>query len=429
MKKGVLIMVLILSTCALFASGGKEEAQSTEDVPFASREVTLQLVMEGNAEQQEWMQDLKKDFNKEYPNIKINDIWLPMGEGGWGAYFTKIKTMVASGNSPDVVRVAVEGFLVLHESDLALPLNSYVEDYPQYVENYEDIHPRLQEACVIDGNIYGFGWDWNNIVTHINLDMLEEAGLPFPDADWGKDEFLQYAKALTGMKDGQMTYGVYIPNIYFSIESWLYNFGAAVLSDDMTRGALSTPESIEAFTFMHDLVYKHKVAPVPAPGDQFIPFMTNRQVAMTFGGRWPVPSYVDAGLNFDIQYVPSFRTNEVIFGVGMFPVMTSSKYPEEAYVLSSWLSGRHSQNTYLNSFSIPSRISVMDEVLPVNPPENSTLYRLSADTARVVQSPSKYPEVQQVVDRMFNRMMSDPNADVKAILASADDELNEVLAR
>jgi len=81
MKKGVLIMVLILSTCALFASGGKEEAQSTEDVPFASREVTLQLVMEGNAEQQEWMQDLKKDFNKEYPNIKINDIWLPMGEG------------------------------------------------------------------------------------------------------------------------------------------------------------------------------------------------------------------------------------------------------------------------------------------------------------------------------------------------------------
>ena len=429
MKKGVCILLITLLTGSLFASGNKEDVQPKADIPFASRTVTLQLVMEGNAEQQEWMQDLKKDFTKEYPNITIDDIWLPMGEGGWGAYFTKIKTMVASGNSPDVVRVAVEGFQVLHEQNLALPLNPYIKDHPEYVENYADIHPRLQEACVIDGNIYGFGWDWNNIVTHINLDMLKDAGLSFPSEDWGKDEFLRYAKALTRERDGQMTYGVFIPNSYFQIEAWLYNYGASVLSEDMKKGALTTDEAIMAFTFMHDLVYRYKVAPVPAPGDQFIPYMTNRQVAMTFGGRWPVPSYVDAGLNFDVQYVPTFKKNEVIFGVGMFPVLTSSKYPEEAYVLSSWLSGRHSQKTYLNSFSIPSRISVMDEVLPGNPPENSKLFRLSADTARVVQSPSKYPEVQLVVDRMFNNMMSNPKADIKAILTSANKELNEVLSR
>ena len=71
----------------------------------------------------------------------------------------------------------------------------------------------------------------------------------------------------------------------------------------------------------------------------------------------------------------------------------------------------------------------MNEVLPVNPPENSQLYGLSADSARVVQSPARYPEVQQVVDRFFNQIMSNPNPDMDALLEIANEEINQILAR
>jgi ABC-type glycerol-3-phosphate transport system substrate-binding protein len=105
--------------------------------------------------------------------------------------------MASGGNPSDVFYIAIEWFQRLVSVGIAKPLDDYIESHPEYVQNYDDLHPRLQAALEIDGNTYGFGWDWNNVVIHINTAMLEEVGLSMPGGDWGKEGYLRTMKALT----------------------------------------------------------------------------------------------------------------------------------------------------------------------------------------------------------------------------------------
>jgi len=415
MKKLSIVVCILCWVCIAFG---------TEVQAFGENDVTLTLAIPGfdSGTRTHIEALLKEDFAEKYPNIKVETVLIPNND--WGDYFTKIKTMMAAGNAPDVARVAIEGIQMMAEKNMALPLNSYIEAHPEYVENYDDLHPNLQRPFVLDDKIYGLTWDWNNMVTHINLDMLEDAGLPFPDENWGTEEFLKYAKALTREVDGQKIYGCALPPFYFGMESFLYNFNAAVLTDDMSQSALDSPEAREAFQFFHDLIYKYQVAPIPDINPTQM--MINRQVAMVFAGRWPIAGWKENNLHYDIQYIPSFKTNQVIFGSGAWPVMKTTKHPEEAYILAAYLCGVKSQSS-LKEVHIPTRISVMEKVLPKSPPRNTMLYRKSADIARAVQSPPEYPEISEIFMRYFNAIMTDAMT-IEDGLKAAHEEINAVLS-
>lgn len=412
------LSMLLCVLCLVFAIVG------TDAYTFGDQEVTLTLAIPGNDPRTRIHIEelLQTDFAKQYPHIEVETVLIPNND--WGDYFTKIKTMMAAGNAPDVARVAIEGIQMMAEKDMALPLNDYIEAHPEYVENYDDLHPKLQRPFVLDGKIYGLTWDWNNMVTHINLDMLNDVGLPFPDENWGTEEFLKYATALTREVDGQKIYGCALPAFYFGMEAFLYNFNTAVLTDDMSQSALDSPEAKEAFQFFHDLIYKYEVAPVPDldPSQMFV----NKQVAMVFAGRWPISSWRENNINYDIQYIPSFKTNQVIFGSGAWPVMKTTKHPEEAYILAAYLCGVKSQSS-LTEAHIQTRISVMEKILPTSRPRNTMLYRRSADIARAVQSPPEYPEISEIFMRYFNAIMTDAMT-VEDGLQAAHDEINIVLS-
>jgi len=416
MKRLLLLTVaLVLLTGGVFAGGQDEGGDGT---------VTLSLAFEGTASRRDLLMEVLDEFYEDYPNITVEDVWIQMDD--WPDYFTKIQTMVAGGNAPDVVRVAIEGIQMMVDMGMALPLNDYFDQYPELWEDYQDLHPNLQSAFEIDGNVYGATWDWNNVVTHFNLDMLEEVGLSLPDEDWGKEEFLEYAQALTRVRDGQRVYGLAIPDYYFAVNAFLYAHDAAFLSDDLRESALDTPEALETFQFLYDLVHTYEVAPIPEPGTGFIDLFVAEQVGMVFGGRWPVEPFVTNEMNFDIQYVPDFGAKQVIFGSGAFPVLSQTDYPEEAFFLSTFLGGSYSQRTLLSKNSIPTRISVMEEVLPTSPPANSILYRESADVALPVQAPPEYPMLGQIFYRHFTAMMAEEES-VEEAVRKMHEEFNEAL--
>ena len=135
-----------------------------------------------------------------------------------------------------MIRVAIEGFELFLDNGIIVPLNEYEEKYPEFAALVSDNHEKLTEPFTVDGRIHGYGFDWNNVVTHINLNLLEEAGLEMPDVEWTTEEFLEYAKAMTMTReDGTQTYGVDVATSDFQLNAWLYNWGAAILSDDMRR--------------------------------------------------------------------------------------------------------------------------------------------------------------------------------------------------
>ncbi len=412
----VVVMSMLLLPSWLFA-GGQQEVD--EDV------VELTLAVQAGEIEDDYLEEALDEFHSQYPHIRVTEI-VPISAADWPDYFTQVRTLIAGGDPPDVVRVAIEGIQYMVDANMALPLNDFFDDYPEILDDYDDLHPNLQSAFEIDDDIYGLTWDWNNIVTHINTDMLEDVGLPFPEEDWSKEEFLEYAQELTREVDGEQVFGITVPEMYFQTNAWLYNFDAAFLTDDLSESALDTPEALDAFQFMYDLVHEYEVSPRPDPDPAYMDRFSAEQVAMVWAGRWPNALWAENDVNFDIQYVPTFRTNEVIFGSGAFPVLTMSQNPEEAFLLSSFLSSREAQDITIQDDRIYSRISLMDEIIPDAPPENSQLYGEAADIARPVQSPPEYPELGDIFHRYYSAMMAQEMS-VEDAVEAMHNEFNEAL--
>lgn len=373
----------------------------------------------------------KERFEAQYPAIQVDYVSVPASD--WGDYFTKIRLMMASGEQIDVFNMPIEGVLDFQAAGLLLPMREYIARYPEAVDDYADLHPRLQSVYERDGEVYGFVWDWNNVVTYINTDMLQTAGLPFPDENWTQEEFLRYARAMTGQANGQQVYGALVPTYYFGYSAWLYAFGASILTEDLSAAAVDSPQAIACFQFMHDLIHRHQVAPLPEGNWSLdmVNAMAAEQVAMIFAGRWPEPTLKNNGINFDIQYLPLFHPERtVVFGSGGWPVYANSDNSEAAFRLSAFMGSSWSHRELLSDFNIPARISVMEDLfVDSTMPANAAIYRASADFAKGVESPIGYAQIQEVMNTAVNAILLNPRADVREILSAAADEIDRLLAR
>ena len=292
-----------------------------------------------------------------------------------------------------------------------------------------DIHPNINAPFQVDGKTYGFAWDWNNIVMFLNKDVFAEKNIELPGSDWNKDKFLEIAQTLTYEKDGEKVYGTVAPTDYFTVTAWLYNNNASVLNEDMTECTLNSPEAIETIQFLHDLVYKYEVAPVPSAGLDTSNLFMNGQIAMLGNGRWSIASLANNNFeDYDIQALPALSTQQSSFGSGSFPVLSSTKHPYEAMLFSSWLSASSfSQETFLKTDSVPSRISVMEKILPTMLPENGMLWRESADVAKSIQAPTQLTDVTAVFDKYMSLVFAN-EISVEDGMNKATEEINAILA-
>ena len=113
---------------------------------------------------------------------------------------------------------------------------------------------------------------------------LKEAGLQFPAEDWTRDDFLKYAQALTsGSKYG---YAFDNSGVFVSAMPWIYANGGSIVSDDFCKPTVTDPKVEDALQFMHDLIYKYKVAPAPTSLNTLFQSLQTGDVAMIGVGRW-----------------------------------------------------------------------------------------------------------------------------------------------
>ena len=145
MKTRILSILLVAALAAgtLFGCGSvKEETNETTktieegaaDAKTASNadsitntepvEITIAYPSDDGAEEK--LNILIEEFNKSYPNIKVNYVLIPFSS--WPDYITKLKTMVAGGTGPDVARLAVEGIQSFVADGMALPFDDFIAE-------------------------------------------------------------------------------------------------------------------------------------------------------------------------------------------------------------------------------------------------------------------------------------------------------------
>lgn len=396
----------------------------------APKQTAVKLAFFGGEVDKAATQKIFDQFTKENPDIKVDLIYIPAND--WPDYFTKIRTMIAGGNAPDLCRVAIEGVQMFTSLGLAQPMDAFIKKNPKIVgDAFADIHPKLQAPFTVKGKTYGLVCEWNNNVIHFNTKLLREVGLEVPAESWNKETFLEYCKKLTKTVNGKPQYAVAIPNYYFGVEAWLYANGAAILNANMTKCTLNQPKAVEIFQLWKDLIYKYKYAPFPDPNVNQIQQLIDGQVAMGTWGRWPLQSYVSNNFSdVAVQYLPKFSSkNDVVFGSAAFCVLKSSKHRDEAMRTAVWTAGKYFVKNFYGLGSIPARRSVASEVIPAaGLPKNYDLYYKSADFAKGVQSPVQYPEVANVLDRYLTAALSN-QMEVQEAMNKATAEINAVLAK
>lgn len=408
----------------------QESAENTENTEKSQEDITLTLAMCGDGTTKESLDELLKMYTDK-TGIKVETMFIA---SSWGEYCTKVQTMIGGGDELDCAIVAIEGISKFLNMGVAEPIDDWIADNQEIADSiFADTSPAFQEIFKDDeGNTYAFPFSFNNVVMHINTARLAEANLELPEADWSKEEFLSYCKALTTEKDGIKQYAIAVPyGEYFCAEAWLFNNGASYMNDDFTESTINSPESVEIFQLWQDLIYKYGYAPVPEENVAAIDQIINGQVAMGSWGRWPTAQYVANDFeDVAVQYLPSFKQNQQIGGVDGIFTFKSSKHIKEAKELAAWMSQAEFEGAYLSAGNIPALHSLAEtKISELGIPQNCELFYLDSNTDiyKPVSAPPQFTECSNIVLTAISEICVN-QADVQETLDDAAEQMNEILA-
>lgn len=275
-------------------------------------------------------------FMKEHPEIKI-EIW----HQPWDDYFTKLKTLWASGDPktiPDVLFLwptpsyAAQG--VLENLDPYIKKSNY---------NLEDYWPTLLESAKYNGSVYGLPRDIGLEVLYYNKAIFDEAKVPYPTDKWTWDDLRNAAQKLTVKEsNGRVKrYGLAMEGGKYSL---FVNQNKGSILDDMrnpSKCTLDQPQAVAGVKFLGDMM-KDGIAMKDAAlsqsgGDEAV--FTAGQAAMIIQNASRIPAFNKAKLNYDVQVVPIPKGGQrsASNGGAAWVMSAKSDNKDAAWTFLSWL--------------------------------------------------------------------------------------------
>ncbi len=380
-----------------------------------------------------------KKFMADHPNVKVNHQVVPGTD-----YNTKIQTLFAAGTPPDIYRYLQEvtPIVTVAEKKLHLRLD---EQITQDKYDLADFRPEALELYRWGGALYALPRDFGHQNVFYNVDLLEQAGIELPPADWEDktftfDHFLEIATKLT-KREGSRTsqWGFLVNRAWRPWASWVYcNGGTVVTKDDRglaTAIALTEPAALEALQFVQDLIYKHQVAPRPDVESETGGFelFASGKVAMMINNPSSVNQYrTIKSFRWDVATLPIGKAQRRGTGGGGsgWAIAAGTKNPDVAW---QFLKAIASKDAELDEVRVgattPARVSVIeskDFQDPKIPPKHSAAFAQAQKY--VVRDPvhARWPEVfQRVVTPAMDQLWTNakPAADVAAAIKKDADAL------
>lgn len=303
-----------------------------------------------------WIGEVMPEFEKQNPNIKMEFLTVPYEE-----FDTKLTTMVAGGNPPDVTtHYGSGGFIEYYNKGMILELTPYMEK-DGYDPVAAGIPQDLMDIYKENGKYYGIPVSSYVSVLFYNKDIFDQAGIPYPTSDyedksWTFDKMIEIAKQLTKpSKDvTKAQFGLKFDEWGDRDMKMLY-FGGKMYSDDTwTNGGYpsecyyGSTETINAIQRYTDLVYKDKVAPTQAEvqalnasGD---PFGTGR-IAMYCSGAWTLSFCSGYPFQIGVAAIPYGGNDKVrdVLYVDPLMILKGSKNPDAAFQWIKYLTSKEVQ--------------------------------------------------------------------------------------
>jgi multiple sugar transport system substrate-binding protein len=402
----VLQFILCVTTFAGAACDRRAQAGNDAKAPT---EVTW---MVGVGPDRPMFERLLARFHELHPDIRIRPMWVPGSQ-----YQTKLKTLIAAGKAPDIL---LSGDVwVAYELPFLADLTDLFERDKAEIDP-DDFYPELLAACRYDGRQLLMPRWFNIALLYYNRTIFDEAGEPYPKAEWTWDDYIAAAKHLTRPAPNGtevVIWGSTVTTGWWG--EWLIyvrQAGGNLFTEDLNRCLLDSPQAIAGMQFYFDKIYKHEVSPRPGFGPSQ-GFMSGR-IAMEFGGHtgnWIVYNQLP-GLDWDIQILPRgpVARSGGEFAIDSFGISKESRVREQAWEFVKFLSSKESVRIHLENGYLPVRRSVVNEMLAgknrlVHPQNIMAAYEQLKHARQIPRSPD-YIEIaleviQPDVDRMLDKQL------------------------
>ncbi|MCY3990030.1 MAG: sugar ABC transporter substrate-binding protein [Caldilineaceae bacterium] len=326
------LAALLLSACAPIAPAADSGMEMADD----DGPVTITWAMWGSPAEVATHQSVADAFMEEQDDIVIEILAEP-----WGDYFTKIKTLWASGDSSVVPDVLFLSPIVNYASEGVLEnLDPWIEASGYDVDDY---WPSLLEYAMYDGSVYGFPRDIGLEVLYYNKDIFDEVGAPYPDDTWTWDDLAAISELLTVVEDsGRVSrYALGMEGGKWMI--WVMQKGGMALDNmrNPSRCTMNEPGVVEAVQFFKDMIDNNYFMPPAnmsqAGGDAAV--FQSGQVAMIIQNASRVSAFNAAGMNYDVSVIPipadGHRASAAGGAAWVMSALSDNK--DEAWTFLSWL--------------------------------------------------------------------------------------------
>ena len=338
----LLLTIAIVMNCA--GCGGGNTGDNVDDNTKKDEKITLTVTV---SSAEVGSSEVFQRYMDEHKNIIIEEV--PTSNGD-----TKLLSMIASGNPPDIIRFAgYDELPTFVQRGILMPLDELLAESESFDE--DDMFDVI-ETCRFDGknrgtgSLYGIPKDWSPIGLWINKQAFAEAGIPLPSTTepmtW--DEFADIAQRLVkknGESIGRHGFITALP-LPTLLEMYLSSYGKSMWKDDYSGTTLESEDTMEAVKFFQTMQETAAMASNLFPSADAIgtSALKENKVGMVLGGYWFRGSYASAGTLSDVEdnllYVPApVGTDNKSYALDLtcLGIFSQTDHPKEAYELLEYL--------------------------------------------------------------------------------------------
>jgi multiple sugar transport system substrate-binding protein len=397
-------------------------------------------------------QKFMTDFEAAHPGVDVNPMETPP------EFDTQLMVDLAAGTAPDVWNQDASTLARLVDNGYLLDMNECVELVPElnldrFFPSVLGIHQR--EA---DGPIYGLPNDFTPMVIYYNNAAFEKAGVEPPTAGWTWADLVDTAQKLTLDANGNNAaspdfdpanvtqWGFRVRQFTFE---WLYRVwanGSDVISPDgsTASGYLDSPATIEALTWMRDIITEAKAAPPPETYTQllgaqpgFLDLFLKGQVAMFDRGHWELvglrsnENFTDGA--FSVVGQPQGKDRATVLYESGFVIRAD--IPEEKKLAACQFVEAATSRAYQDTKVITGiAISGNQEAAAaaIDQSVDPAVEQAFFDEVEFGRAPygaiyANWPTIEALLDSMMERILA--GGEVEAEVATAVEEINRELSK
>jgi multiple sugar transport system substrate-binding protein len=350
-----ILLFFFLSGCA----GTSEESSGSGDSEEKGGTTTIEFVYWAAAGGEEkGFNDLIANFEEENPDIKVKKSQVP--PPNQGDYYTKLQTRMGGNDAPDVFRVQYQKIGEFASKGALMDITETLE------KDKSNFNPGLLTAVTFEDKIFGLPHHTDTLAVFYNKTYLDELGINAPETledAWTWEELADVAKQIKekGLAPNGLASNTTASSAYRTLPFFFQN-GASLLTEDLKKANVTTPEAIETLTFLQETYknYMSKGNSMKGSDDATMLF-TSGNAGLLLNGNWMIPKFESDMKDYEwgVTYMPVRKTAASDLGGNGLAIPANSKQAEAAKKFVAFMGEKENMKTFVEQgLFLPGRTDV-----------------------------------------------------------------------